>query len=67
MEEKKFNELSDEALDAVTGGAYVKENPETGKYDVYSYDGEYIDSYDNKDDADFRAVRYENRYESFGH
>lgn len=65
MIEKKINELSDEALDAVTGGAEVRENPETGMFDLYSASGEYVTSYDDKKSADFAAVRYEIRHERF--
>ena len=45
MEEKKLNELSDEALDAVTGGAGYKFNEETGQYDVFDEDGKRVASF----------------------
>ncbi len=45
MEEKKLNELSDEALDAVTGGAGYKFNEETGQYDVFDKDGKRVASF----------------------
>ncbi len=47
MEEKKTNELPDEALDAVAGGATCKYDPVTKRWLVYRQDGsfyaEYID------------------------
>ena len=39
MEEKKTHELTDEALDAVTGGAYCRYNEATGQYDVSKGNG----------------------------
>ncbi len=42
MEEQKNNELTDESLDTVTGGAHYEWNEGTGKYDVYAADGKKI-------------------------
>ena len=39
MEEQKTCELTDEALDSASGGAYYEFNEETGKYDVYQGNG----------------------------
>ena len=58
MEDKKRNELSDEALDAVTGGAFYRLNTETGKYDVISCDKKYIATYDTEADARKAAWEY---------
>ena len=52
MEEKKLNELNDEALDTVTGGgtAEAKFNEQTGKWDVI-YQGACVASYDTQVEA----------------
>ncbi len=42
MEDKKLNELNDEALDAVTGGASYQWNEETKEYDVFDMNGKKI-------------------------
>ena len=42
MEEKKLNELNDETLDAVTGGASFDYNAQTGEYIVRDKDGNEI-------------------------
>ena len=52
MEEKQIPELSEEALDAVTGGAYYKRNEETGLFDVFDKDGELLISVANQFMAD---------------
>ena len=61
MEDKKLNELNDEALDAVVGGAFVKYNEETGKYDVYRGNSGGINSfylsYDTEKAAKEAAIR----------
>ena len=44
MEEKRINELSDEALDTVTGGASYRWNEETGEYDVSDKNGKKVAS-----------------------
>ena len=63
MEEKPIPELSEEALDGVTGGVQVKENEKTGKYDLYSAQGKYVASYDSKEAADDAAFKYHLRHE----
>ena len=42
MEDKKLNELNDEALDAVTGGASYQWNEETKEYDIFDMNGKKI-------------------------
>ena len=44
MEDRKLNALPDEALDAVTGGAYYELNKTTHDYDVFTKDGEKVAS-----------------------
>ncbi len=56
MEDRKINELKDEALDSVTGGAYWKYNEETGKYDVFLQDGTWKASYSDRDLANHAAA-----------
>ena len=51
MKEKRINELSDEALDEVTGGATYHYNEGTGKYDVISKNKKYVASYDTEEEA----------------
>lgn len=53
MKDKKLYELSDEALDAVTGGsAYYQMNEETGQYDVIDKStGNTLFSFSKKGDA----------------
>ena len=49
--EKKIKELTDEALDNVTGGVYVEQNQTTGKWEMHYDDGKLIASFDNEQDA----------------
>lgn len=76
MEEKKTNELTDEALDAVTGGASWMYNEETGQYDVFNRNGECVascstrmeavgiaDSYTQADNLKFRVFHPSSIYE----
>ena len=42
MNENRINELSDEMLDKVTGGADCRFNKQTGRWDVYASDGRLI-------------------------
>ena len=58
MEDKKFNELTDEALDSVTGGAFYQYNEETKKYDVMSRTKEYIASCDTEGEARKMTMQY---------
>ncbi len=51
MEDRKLNELKDEALDAVTGGAYYKYNEETKQWDVFDKDGKKVSSVDDMTQA----------------
>ncbi len=51
MEEQKNSEMTDEALDTVSGGAYYKLNEDTGFYDVYLADGTKYGSVTSKDTA----------------
>ena len=44
MEDKKLNELNDEALDNITGGAYYQYCMKTDLYDVFTKDGVYVSS-----------------------
>ena len=60
MEDKKLNELTDEALDAVTGGAFYQYNEETKKYDVMSRTKEHIASCDTEGEARILAMSYTN-------
>ncbi len=62
-ENKKNNpeaELNDEALDAVTGGAFYQYNEETKKYDVISRKKEHITSCDTEEEARIMAMSYTN-------
>ena len=52
MEDNKRNELSDEALEAVDGGAAIMYNDETGKFDVFRGDGSRADSVDTRKEAE---------------
>ena len=56
MEDKKLNALSDEALDAVTGGkgkVYCQKNEETGMFDVIDeMTGRCICSFNTLEDAE---------------
>lgn len=60
MEEKKTHELTDEALDAVTGGAYCRYNEATGQYDVFKRSGEYVTSCRTETEALGMAASYTN-------
>ena len=51
MEDKKLNELNDEALDIVTGGASYQWNEKTGKFEVFDKDGKKIFSLTDEDGA----------------
>ena len=56
MEEKKTNELTDKALDAVTGGASYRKNEETGLYDVFDKSKKLVQSYASERDASRAAA-----------
>ena len=58
MEEKNTNELTDEMLDAVTGGAFSQYNEETGNYDVIGRNRECLASCQTEEEARLMAVRY---------
>ena len=51
MEEKKINELSEEALDAVTGGAELEYDESTNTYYVYSEKHELVYTSQHRDAA----------------
>lgn len=57
MEEKKLNELDDEALDTVTGGATYQYNCETGNYDVVDKNGNKLYSFGDEGIAKHGADR----------
>ena len=65
MEDRKLNELNDETLDSVTGGAFAAKNWNTGKYDVFSAKKQYIASYDTEDEAKREAQRYTAENEAY--
>ena len=44
MEEKKISELNEEALEAITGGAYYELNESTHDYDIFTKDGQKVTS-----------------------
>ncbi len=65
MEEKKLNELKDEALDAVTGGAYFEYNMQTKQWDVFDKDGKKVSTHISKVHAE-RAARSLSEMEAQG-
>ena len=53
MEDKKLNELTDKALNAVTGGASYLWNMKTKLYDVFDRQGNLVESFAEENDALF--------------
>ena len=51
MEEKKLNELNDEALDVVTGGATFEKDKDSGWYIVRDADGKEVQRFSHYNSA----------------